>query len=134
MTEQWVQIYSNQKEINYISHSNIYRASAETRPPKLHNFLQFSSPPPPSIPDILCRVKFIKILYILLKFYTLVKKGIQSTMTWKKVRIFKNQNNFLTLKLSTVYFEAALFVSVVFIKLKEVVGSKLRAFSFFIEE
>ena len=41
---------------------------------------------------------------------------------------FNNQNNFLTLILSTVYFEAALLVSVVFIKLKEVVGSKLRAF------
>ena len=34
---------------NYISPSNI-RASTETRPPKLHNLLQFS---PPSIPDIL---------------------------------------------------------------------------------
>ena len=33
---------------------------------------------------------------------TLVKKGIQSTMILKKARIFKNQNNFLTLKLSTV--------------------------------
>ena len=33
---------------------------------------------------------------------TLVKKGIQSTMIFKKARIFKNQNNFLTLKLSTV--------------------------------
>ena len=34
---------------------------------------------------------------------TLVKKGIQSTMISKKnARIFKNQNNFLTLKLSTV--------------------------------
>ena len=34
---------------------------------------------------------------------TLVKKGIQSTMILKKkVRIYKNQNNFLTLKLSTV--------------------------------
>ena len=41
---------------------------------------------------------------------------------------FKNKNNFLTLILSTVYFEAALLVSIVFIKLKEVVGSKLRAF------
>ena len=30
---------------------------------------------------------------------TLVKKGIQSTMILKKARIFKNQNNFLTLKL-----------------------------------
>ena len=27
------------------------------------------------------------------------KKGIQSTMILKKARIFKNQNNFLTLKL-----------------------------------
>ena len=43
MTEHWVQIYSNQKEIKYISHSNI-RASVETRPPKLHNLLQFSTP------------------------------------------------------------------------------------------
>ena len=33
---------------------------------------------------------------------TLVKKGIQSTMILKKkVRIYKNQNNLLTLKLST---------------------------------
>ena len=42
-TEHWVQIYSNQKEIKYISHSNI-RASVETRPPKLHNLLRFSLP------------------------------------------------------------------------------------------
>ena len=47
-TAHWVQIYSNQKEINYISHSNI-RASVATRPPKLHNLLQFS---PPSISDM----------------------------------------------------------------------------------
>ena len=40
MTEHWVQIYSNQKEIKYISHSNI-RASVETHPPKLHNLLRF---------------------------------------------------------------------------------------------
>ena len=34
---------------------------------------------------------------------TLVKKGIQSTMIFKKkARILKNQNNFSTLKLSTV--------------------------------
>ena len=34
---------------------------------------------------------------------TLVKKGIQSTMILKKRSMdFKNQNNFLTLKLSTV--------------------------------
>ena len=32
----------------------------------------------------------------------LVKKGIQSTMILKKHGFFKNQNNFLTLKLSTV--------------------------------
>ena len=38
MTEHWVQIYSNRKEINYISPSNI-RASVETRPPKLRNLL-----------------------------------------------------------------------------------------------
>ena len=49
MTEHWVQIYSNQKEIKYISQSNI-RASVETRPPRLHNLLQFSAP---STPDIL---------------------------------------------------------------------------------
>ena len=48
-TEHWAQIYFNQKETKYISHSNI-RASVETRPPKLHNLLQFS---PASIPDIL---------------------------------------------------------------------------------
>ena len=36
-------IYSNLKEINYISHSNI-RASVETSSPKLHNLLQFSRP------------------------------------------------------------------------------------------
>ena len=36
-------IYSNLKEINYISHSNI-RASVETSSPKLHNLLQFSHP------------------------------------------------------------------------------------------
>ena len=38
MTELWVQIYSNQKEITFISPSNI-RASVETCPPKLHNLL-----------------------------------------------------------------------------------------------
>ena len=43
MTEHWAQIYSNQKEINYISPSNI-RASVETRPPKLHNLLRFFPP------------------------------------------------------------------------------------------
>lgn len=47
--EHWVEIYSNQKVINYISPSNL-RASVETHPPKLPNVLQFSSP---SIPDIL---------------------------------------------------------------------------------
>ena len=47
--ELWVEIYSNQKAINYISPSNI-RASVETGPPKLPNLPQFS---PPSIPDIL---------------------------------------------------------------------------------
>ena len=36
-------IYSNLKEINYISHSNI-RASVETSSPKRHNLLQFSHP------------------------------------------------------------------------------------------
>ena len=49
MTEHWVEMYSNQKEINYASPSNI-RGSVETCPPKLHSLLQFS---PPSIPDIL---------------------------------------------------------------------------------
>ena len=49
MTEHWVEMYSNQKEINYVSPSNI-RASVETHPPNLHSLLQFS---PPSIPDIL---------------------------------------------------------------------------------
>ena len=48
--EDWVEIYSNQKTINYISPSNL-TASVETRPPNLPNLLQFS---PPSIPDILC--------------------------------------------------------------------------------
>ena len=52
----------------------------------------------------------------------------------KKVRIYKNQNNFLTLKLPTVWFEAALLVTVIFIKLKEVVGTKLRACSSLIVE
>ena len=37
MTEHWVAIYSNQKEINYISPS-IIRASVETRLSKLHNY------------------------------------------------------------------------------------------------
>ena len=56
------------------------------------------------------------------------EKGNPFTMVLKNHGHFKNKNNFLTLILSTVYFEAALLVSVVFIKLKEVVGSKLRAF------
>ena len=43
MTEHWVQIYFNRKEIKYISHSNI-RASVENCPPKLHNLLRFSPP------------------------------------------------------------------------------------------
>ena len=33
---------------------------------------------------------------------TLVKKVIQSTMILKKAQIFKNQNNFLNLKFSTL--------------------------------
>ena len=33
---------------------------------------------------------------------SLVKKGIQTTKILKKTRIYKNQNNFLTLKLLTV--------------------------------
>ena len=45
MPEDWVQIYFNQKDINYISPSNI-RASVETRSPQLHNFLSNSLPPP----------------------------------------------------------------------------------------
>ena len=49
-TEHWIQIYSNQKDINYISPSNI-RVSAETRPPK--SWTIYSSSLPPSIPDIL---------------------------------------------------------------------------------
>ena len=65
---------------------------------------------------------------------TLVKKGIQSTIIFKKHRFFENQNSFLTLKFSTVEFKAALLVSVVFIKLKEVVGTKLRGFSSLIVE
>ena len=56
------------------------------------------------------------------------KKRNPFTMVLKNHGHFKNKNNFLTLILSTVYFEAALLVSVVFIQLKEVVGSKLRAF------
>ena len=68
MAEHWVAIYSKQKEINYISLSNI-RASAETRLPKLHSIilLQFSPPfisdilwalisPPPPLPPELCKV------------------------------------------------------------------------------
>ena len=43
ITEHWVQIYSNQKEINYIS-PFIIRAGVKTRPLKLHNLLQFSPP------------------------------------------------------------------------------------------
>ena len=62
------------------------------------------------------------------------KKGNPVYNGIKKARIFKNQKNFLTLKLSTVCFEATLLVSVVFIKLKEVVVSKLRAFSSLIVE
>ena len=52
----------------------------------------------------------------------------------KKSLFLKNQKNFLTLKLSTVKINAASIVSVVFIKLKEVVGSKLGAFSSLIVE
>ena len=55
-------------------------------------------------------------------------------MVLKKHGFFKNQKNVLTLKLSTACFEATLLVSVVFIKLKEVVVSKLRAFSSLIVE
>ena len=46
MTEHWVEIYSNQKEINYISPSGI-RASVESHPPKLHGILK--STPLPSL-------------------------------------------------------------------------------------
>ena len=40
-TEHWDQIYSSQKEINYISPSNI-RANVETLPPRVHKLLKFS--------------------------------------------------------------------------------------------
>ena len=50
MPEDWVQIYFNQKDINYVSPSNI-RTSVETRSPQLHNFLSNSLHP--SVPDIL---------------------------------------------------------------------------------
>ena len=54
----------------------------------------------------------------------LVEKGINLQLFKKKKHgNFKNQNNFLNLKLSTVWFEAALLVSLVLIKLKEVMGS-----------
>lgn len=56
------------------------------------------------------------------------KKGNPFTMVLKNHGHFKNKNNFLTLILSTVYFDAAFLVSVVSIKLEEVVGSTLRAF------
>ena len=46
--EPWVEIYSNQKAINYISPS--IEPMLKLARPKLHNLLQFS---PPSIPDIL---------------------------------------------------------------------------------
>ena len=45
-----VRVYSNQKEIDYISASNI-TATVETRPPQLRNFTLFLSLPP--IPNIL---------------------------------------------------------------------------------
>ena len=50
------------------------------------------------------------------------RKGNPFTIVLKNRGHFKNKNNFITLILSTVYFEAALLVSVVFIKLKEVVS------------
>lgn len=63
------------------------------------------------------------------KVIKLVEKGINLQLYLKKKHgNFKNQNNFLNLKLSTVWFEGALLVTVVFIKLKEVMGSKLKAF------
>lgn len=63
------------------------------------------------------------------KVNKLVEKGINLQLYLKKKHgNFKNQNNFLNLKLSTVWFEGALLVIVVFIKLKEVMGSKLKAF------
>ena len=50
MPEDWIQIYFNQKDINYISPSNI-RASVETPLSPVTQFpLQFS---PSSVPDIL---------------------------------------------------------------------------------
>ena len=45
--EHRVQIFSDQKEIKYISPSNI-RASVETHPNQLHNLLQFS----PALPSL----------------------------------------------------------------------------------
>lgn len=63
------------------------------------------------------------------KVNKLVEKGINLQLYLKKKHgNFKNQNNFLNLKLSTLWFEGALLVTVVFIKLKEVMGSKLKAF------
>ena len=63
------------------------------------------------------------------KVNKLVEKGINLQLYLKKKHgHFKNQNNFLNLKLSTVWFEGALLVTVVFIKLKEVLGSKLKTF------
>ena len=63
------------------------------------------------------------------------KKGNPIYSNIKKSTDFiKTQNNFLTLKLSTVLFEAAFLVSDVYIKLKAVVGSKLRAFNSLIVE
>ena len=48
-------------------------------------------------------------------------------MILKNQENFKNRNNYLTLKLSPKQFEAVpLLISVVYIKLKEVVGSNLR--------
>ena len=59
--------------------------------------------------------RFLKILEIYKKLRdvktevnTLVKKGIQSTMILKKARIFKNQNNFLTL----VFFPGEMIINI----------------------
>ena len=62
MTEHWAVIYANQKEINYISPSNI-RASVETRLSKLHNYFTPILSPfhpwhfmRPDLPPELCEV------------------------------------------------------------------------------
>ena len=46
---------------------------------------------------------------------------------YNDIKNLKIQKRFLTLKLSTVWIRAVLFISVVFIKLREAVGFKLQA-------